>query len=103
MSCHDGTVSVLSMYNPPNTGFSIAAVPGRIYATGSIISNAHMGTCLTDDHPVNFTYDTALATADGGLVDPATTPAVAAPDPRRNGAVLVVPHDARSDEHTVPR
>jgi predicted CXXCH cytochrome family protein len=78
MSCHDGTVSVLSMYNPPNTGFSIAAVPGRISATGNIISNANMGTSLTDDHPVNFTYNTALATADGGLRDPATTPAVAA-------------------------
>jgi predicted CXXCH cytochrome family protein len=78
MSCHDGTVSVLSMYNPPNTGFATTAVPGRISATGQIISNANMGTSLTNDHPVNFTYNTALATADGGLRDPATTPAVAA-------------------------
>jgi predicted CXXCH cytochrome family protein len=78
MSCHDGTVSVLSMYNPPNTGFATTGVPGRISATGQIISNANMGTSLTNDHPVNFAYNTALATADGGLRDPATTPAVAA-------------------------
>ena len=78
MSCHDGTVSVLSMYNPPNSGTpTVTALAGRISATGQIISNANMGTSLTDDHPVNFTYNTALASADGGLRDPATTPAVA--------------------------
>ena len=72
MSCHDGTVSVLSMYNPPNSGTpTVTGVAGRISATGQIISNANMGTSLVDDHPVNFTYNTALATADGGLVDPA--------------------------------
>lgn len=78
MSCHDGTVSVLSMYNPPNSGTpTVTAIGGRISATGQIISNANVGTNMSDDHPVNFTYNTALATADGGLRDPATTPAVA--------------------------
>lgn len=77
MSCHDGTVSVLSMYNPPNAGpVTAVAVPG-IDAAGRIISNANMGTSLSDDHPVNFAYDTALATADGGLVDPASSATVA--------------------------
>lgn len=77
MSCHDGTVSVLSMYNPPNSGTpTVTGVPGRIDAAGLIISNANMGTSLVDDHPVNFTYDTALASADGGLVDPAGSPTV---------------------------
>ncbi len=79
MSCHDGTVSVASMYNPPNeVSVTISPVAGIIDGGGLIISNANVGTDLTDDHPVNFTYDTALATADGGLNDPATTPAVAA-------------------------
>lgn len=79
MSCHDGTVSVLSMYNPPNSGTpTVAPLAGRISAAGLIISNANVGTSLVDDHPVNFIYNTALATADGGLRDPATTPAVAA-------------------------
>ena len=31
-----------------------------------------MGTDLSDDHPISFTYNTALATADGGLWDPAS-------------------------------
>jgi predicted CXXCH cytochrome family protein len=30
----------------------------------------NMGTSLINDHPVNFTYDAALATADGKLVTP---------------------------------
>lgn len=77
MSCHDGTVSVLSMYNPPNAGTPVpGAIAGRINAAGIIISNANMGTSLADDHPVNFTYDTALSTADGGLVDPASSATV---------------------------
>ncbi len=74
MGCHDGTVAVLSMYNPPNSGdvTSYNAVRS-VNATGFITgpSGAYIGTDLTDDHPVNFTYDTALATADTELVDPA--------------------------------
>ena len=78
MSCHDGTVSVLSMYNPPNAATpTVTAIGGRISATGQIISNANVGTDMSDDHPVNFTYDTALAAADGDLRNPATTPVVA--------------------------
>lgn len=77
MSCHDGTVSVISMYNPPNTGTpTVTAIASRINATGQIISNANVGTSLVDDHPVNFVYNTALATADGGLVDPASSPTI---------------------------
>ena len=77
MSCHDGTVSVLAMYNPPNNQvITVAPIAGRIDGSGRIISNANLGTDLTDDHPVNFTYDTALANLDGGLVDPATSNAV---------------------------
>jgi predicted CXXCH cytochrome family protein len=72
MSCHDGTVSVLSMYNPPNSGTpTVSAIASRIDGTGRIISNSNVGTSLSDDHPVNFTYNTALAGADGGLKDPA--------------------------------
>ena len=32
--------------------------------------NALVGTDLEDDHPVSFTYNTALATEDGGLFNP---------------------------------
>lgn len=58
LSCHDGTVAMDSFGN--NTGTHLM--------TGS----AKVGTDLSDDHPVSFTYDTALATADGSLVTPAS-------------------------------
>jgi predicted CXXCH cytochrome family protein len=73
MSCHDGTISVLSMYNPPNAGTpTVTAIASRIDTNGRIISNSNVGTDLSDDHPVNFTYNAALVTADGGtgLADP---------------------------------
>ncbi len=58
LSCHDGTVA-LDAYG---------ASAGSHYLTGS----ANVGTDLSNDHPVSFTYDAALATADGGLVSPAS-------------------------------
>jgi len=71
MSCHDGTVSVVSMYNVPNAGaVTPTAVAGRISAAGLITSNANVGTSISNDHPVNFTYNAALVTADGGLAAP---------------------------------
>ena len=73
MSCHDGTVALESLYNPPNNGaVTNRGVIGNIPGT-----NADMGTSLADDHPVNFTYNSALATADGELEDPTTNATVA--------------------------
>lgn len=66
MSCHDGTVGLGSLVNPgpggvpTNSATTIGAVP------------ANLGTDLTNDHPVAFTYDAALVAADGELVDPTT-------------------------------
>ncbi len=59
LSCHDGTVAIDSFGLA--TGFSFME------------GEEKLGTNLTNDHPISFTYDTALATADGGLHDPATT------------------------------
>jgi len=73
MGCHDGTVAVLAMYNPPNSGFTGYVAAGNVTAAGLITGTPDIGTDLSDDHPVNFAYDTALATADGGLVDPASS------------------------------
>lgn len=79
LSCHDGTVSVLNMLNPPESGVPVVSpVPGRIDAAGHIINRANLRTSLTDEHPVNVVYDSALAAADGRLQDPAVDPAVAA-------------------------
>jgi predicted CXXCH cytochrome family protein len=60
LSCHDGTVAI------DNFG---GATGGTNFVTG----NDLLGTDLSNDHPISFTYDPALATADGGLYDPTTT------------------------------
>ena len=59
LSCHDGTVAVDSFGGATGTNF---IVPGPGF----------VGKDLRSEHPISFTYDTALATADGGLHDPAT-------------------------------
>jgi len=61
LSCHDGTVAVDAFGGAAGTTMISAIDP-----------NADFGTDLTNDHPISFTYDTALATADGELHDPAT-------------------------------
>ena len=60
LSCHDGTVA-LENFGGVTTDLN--------YITGSAL----VGTDISDDHPISFTYDAALATADGGLHDPTTT------------------------------
>ena len=59
LSCHDGTVALNAF------GGDV----GDVFIEGP----AHLGTDLADDHPIAFKYDSALATQDGGLFDPATT------------------------------
>ncbi len=80
LSCHDGTVSVASLYNPPNEApindnqaNIVLTAGGNVTAAGLITGNPNVGTDLTNDHPVNFVYDGALATADGELVTPTST------------------------------
>ncbi len=66
LSCHDGTVD-------------LDAFTGKAGAlSGKMTGAALLGINLSTHHPVSFTYNTALATADGGLKDPSATPAVAA-------------------------
>ncbi|AMC12037.1 cytochrome C [Lutibacter profundi] len=60
LSCHDGTVAM------DNFG-------GQTGGTKFISGNDLVGTDLSSEHPVSFTYDAALATTDGGLFDPITT------------------------------
>lgn len=60
LSCHDGTVAIDSFGKFPGT---------TDYMTGSKAVGADE---LKNDHPISFTYNTALATADGALFDPAT-------------------------------
>ena len=75
MSCHDNTVGVGSLYNDPNLAAGGEETPTNAAALINTISaSANMGTDLTNDHPVNFTYDATLETNDGGLADPTTNP-----------------------------
>lgn len=60
LSCHDNTVAVDSFGTNGGTTLINAIAPA-----------ANLGVALGDDHPVGFTYDNALFTADNGLVDPA--------------------------------
>jgi predicted CXXCH cytochrome family protein len=41
----------------------------------------YVGTDLSDDHPIGFTFDATLATDDGGLYDPTATDADVAARP----------------------
>ena len=77
MSCHDGTLGVNDLGNPGNaTGGNPAMGSGNeLDAAGRILGSrpTNMGSSLSDDHPVNFTYDAALSGLDGGLVTPVST------------------------------
>ena len=59
LSCHDGTVAL----NAFGGNMGDVFVEGR----------ANLGTDLSDDHPIAFKYDSALASQDGGLFDPTST------------------------------
>jgi predicted CXXCH cytochrome family protein len=63
LSCHDGSVAVENFGGVTN---------GINFVTG----NSLIGTDLSGDHPISFIYNTALATSDGSLHDPATRPAL---------------------------
>ena len=58
LSCHDGTVALDSFGGSTGSNF--------------ISGTANFGTDLSNDHPVSFAYNNALATDDGGLHPPTT-------------------------------
>jgi predicted CXXCH cytochrome family protein len=64
LSCHDGTIAV------DNFG----GITTGTQTMGLINPAADLTTDLSDDHPVSFTYDAALAAPPEELFDPTTTP-----------------------------
>lgn len=66
LSCHDGTVA-LGMVHSRSVPIEM-----RNAVTTMPAGPANLGTDLSDDHPISFVYDSALATAHGQLRDPAT-------------------------------
>ncbi len=82
LSCHDGALAIgavnvvngqtNSVIDMQGTGAGGAMAPGEGAQTGF---TRNLGVDLTNDHPISFTYDSALASADGELRDPAVPPA----------------------------
>jgi len=87
LSCHDGTIAIGSVRNRSGSGgFQASAIgmtgteadgtmPGGPYGENSGFTR-RIGTDLTNDHPISFTYDTALANLDGEMRDPALEPGI---------------------------
>lgn len=77
LSCHDGTmalgsVNVLNGTANPTIALS-GTGPGGTMATGAGTTTGftrNLGVNLTNDHPISFTYDAALAARDGELRGP---------------------------------
>ena len=98
LSCHDGTVALGEVSN----GGAIAMQPGSDKLTGA----NNLGTDLSADHPISFTYDATLFGSDSEIKDP-TLPTVKArldhqsrvqctschdPHDNANGKFLVMPN-----------
>jgi predicted CXXCH cytochrome family protein len=64
LSCHDGTIAKASVPSPAG---------GRI-GPFDLSQRANLTSDLSDDHPISFVYDSALAIEDRELVDPALLP-----------------------------
>jgi hypothetical protein len=75
LSCHDGTVAVDSFGG--NTGTHTIASSSRRNLGGA---------ALNDDHPIGFTYDTALVTANGSLHD-TSFPVTIGTSPTKTGTI----------------
>ena len=65
LSCHDGFVAMGNLRVPPQ---------GDALTLGSMTGPNVLGTDLSDDHPVSFVYDGALAVKHRGIVDPGVLP-----------------------------
>jgi hypothetical protein len=80
LSCHDGTVAI----------DSFGGAVGTIFMTGAnAVGSGPAG--LSNDHPISITYNTALATADGALHDPATrTVTIGSGTQTRTGTISAV-------------
>lgn len=88
LSCHDGSIAIGAVANAPGSGvgsqiafpaanFGTTAPPvagsmplGRNQSTAEHGFTRRLGNDLRNDHPIAFTYDAALAVADGELRNP---------------------------------
>lgn len=86
LSCHDGTIAIGSVNvlgGKTNQSISMTGTDAGKMPSGSGASTGftrNLGVDLSNDHPISFTYNSAVATADGELRSP----------PYSAGATLVV-------------
>jgi predicted CXXCH cytochrome family protein len=101
LSCHDGVTAFNSLNQGPmidtdnniqpsaytfaTTGTTPAAVTNMAQASPAGPGSADLGTDLTNDHPISFTYNAALVTLKGTTLRDPTTNA-----PTAGGADLVI-------------
>ena len=69
LSCHDGTVALGNIRSRSHIQMKGAA-------TARVAGRSNLGTDLSDDHPVSFRYDAALAAANSQLRSPPTSGSV---------------------------
>jgi len=91
LSCHDGTLA-LGMVNSRSTPITLA---GGVSFLPSGRSN--LGTNLSNDHPISFRFDAALAAANGELHDPENLPQALKLDANRELQCTTC-HDPHDDQ-----
>jgi len=67
LSCHDGTVAIGSLTNPSNDEGAATIDGTSIDTDGSLLGtvSTNLGADLSDDHPVNFSYNDSVGTDTG--------------------------------------
>ncbi len=103
LSCHDGTIAVGSVRVLNGAWASGNIAMTGVEADGSMPVGEgvntgftrRLGTDLTNDHPISFRFDTALANKDGELRDPSTSSHIGV---RQPGTNFVVPLDNNNAE-----
>jgi predicted CXXCH cytochrome family protein len=92
LSCHDGTIALGSIVSAPSL-ISFGGI--TMLPSGS----TNLGTNLSDDHPISFLYNSALASLNGQLAQPtAITPPVALD--RDSKLQCTACHDAHDNTYT---
>lgn len=84
LSCHDGTIAIGLVHNKAR----------EIRITGAMPADGMLSNDLSDDHPISFVFDSALAAANGQLHNPSTlTGAVALENGLIQCSTCHDPHD----------
>jgi len=89
LSCHDGILALGNLRVAPK---------GSHYTIGPLTGKASLGTDLSDDHPISFVYDSALALRRGDLADPSALPPWLRLDNTRQLQCTTC-HDPHEDRH----